>query len=717
MVMVTPRRRCTLQPRDIGTTQMSEVNERCKMGCVVLALLGYFSSPSPACAFHQVPISAAAVAARPLTRLHVTRSGDKEVELAKLADGLNVSPAKVRELLIGQRRRLGGSEAKAKHIDWLLDVDQIQNRAKKVKVKAKTTAYDDKGEASSSPRKYGRKVGVELKPAKKEVAKPPRSSRKKVDARDSDLLTNVDFSDRTDLHPASKRALAEMSLERMTEIQARTYDAALSGRDVLGRARTGTGKTIAYLLPAIERLLRSERYIVGENVGILVISPTRELANQIGDEAEKLVKHHRELSVQVAFGGTKVARDISKLKNRRPSILVATPGRLLDLLQTAVIGGTRFCKIMSSTPLVVLDETDQLLDMGFRREIQKILSHLPRNKDRQTLLFSATIPKELKAIMAETMSSDYIEVDCIRDGDDGEASTQTHAHIKQSHAIIASMDQYVPSVIRVVKEAAKAEGGHKIVVFFPTARMVSFFADLFNLVVDLPVLEIHSKKSQSYRNRVSEQFRSATSAILLTSDVSARGVDYPGVTHVIQFGMPSSREQYVHRLGRTGRAGAEGKGWLVLNSFESLFLEELKNISVPKDLALVELLNRTELDGTDDLMLTLLNRVQSRDKDLVKSGEGAYQAFLGYYLGQMKRVRMKRKEQLVEIAKDFSGGMGFRSPPTLTTNMISKMGLKGVVGLKSSSKEKGKTDQRKRLSNHHNKNRGEKPKRKGKIAR
>merc|ERR1719203_1074191 len=132
--------------------------------------------------------------------------------------------------------------------------------------------------------------------------------------------------------------------------------------------------------------------------------------------------------------------------------------------------------------------------------------------------------------------------------------------------------------------------------------MVSFFADLFNEVVKVkePVMEIHSKKSQAYRNRISGQFREAKTGVLFTSDVSARGVDYPGVTHVVQFGMPSTREQYIHRLGRTGRAGAQGKGWLVLGPFESLFLGELKNIDVPLNPVLRDLLNKATMDETDD---------------------------------------------------------------------------------------------------------------------
>ena len=617
-------------------------------------------------------------------------SKSREQELARLAQRLDVSPTKLRELLFNQRRKLkDDNHPNARRIDWLLN--DADSNTKSV-VKAKKTA-----KKQSTPNKNS---DVAKRQSTKKSKQSTTSERKVVDKQNhaSTLLSDVQFAKRTDLHPATKRALTEtLGLTTMTDIQAKTYPVALSGKDVLGRARTGTGKTISFLLPSIERLLRMSEYDESNQVGIVVISPTRELASQIGDEAEKLLSFHKGMSTQVVFGGTKTARDISRLNKRLPTILVATPGRYKDLLQTATVRGKKFSNIMKQTPIIVGDETDQLLDLGFRREIQQILNYMGSNRKRQTLLFSATVPPALKEIMRQTMKDNYVEVDCIKDdGNDNSntASGETHAHIEQSHATISSMSQYVPSIIRVVKEAAKDDGGgNKVVVFFPTARMVSFFADLFNEVVGLPVLELHSKKSQGYRNRVSGQFREAESGILFTSDVSARGVDYPGVSHVVQFGMPSSREQYVHRLGRTGRGTAtSGKGWLVLGPFESLFLEELTKIPIPKNTKLIDLLNKTTLDETDDIMQSLLERVQNGDQVLNKSGEGAYQAFLGYYLGQMKRMRMKRKERLVEIAADFSASMGFRNTPKLGQNMVKKMGLLGVDGIAVSKTTGGKAN-------------------------
>ena len=489
-------------------------------------------------------------------------TSDREEELNRLADTLQVSPAKVKDLLKKQRSKMKGTEQKARHIDWLLDsggggssskgsgMSQMPPDAKadgRASTPKKTAATTTTATSTSSTeptatrrmRARPRRPSVVTEQAEQRRAEAER--RQEEALKDPTLLTKVEFATRKDLHPSSKRALTEvMGLKTMTEIQSKTYAAALSGRDVLGRARTRTGKTVAFLLPAIERVLRSREYQPGLNVGVLVISPTRELAQQIGDEAEKSLTFHNDMSVQVVFGGTKVSRDAARLRKRLPTVLVATPGRLQDLLESTKIGARKFSDIMATISVCVLDETDQLLDQGFLREIKKILSYLPRNNKRRTLLFSATIPKELKRIMADTMNDDYIEVDCINDGG-ADGPMPTNVRVKQSHAIIPSMDLYVSSVVRIVQEAIRdGDGNNKIVVFFPTARMVSFFADIFNEIMGVPALELHSKKTQGYRNRISGQFREASSGVLLTSDVSARGVDYPLVSVSTNFALFSS---------------------------------------------------------------------------------------------------------------------------------------------------------------------------------
>ena len=610
-----------------------------------------------------------------------------EKEFQVLAQNLKQSPEQLTKVLTRQRLNMDDTSEKSIYIDWLL--------GRRETLEEETLPNNQKKKAKPSSN---------IKPLN--ALKDTQDSKKKTKGQQEQqtFLTSDIFADRKDLHPASKRALTEvLGITSMTEIQSKTFEAAASGRDVLGRARTGTGKTLAFLIPAVECVLRNPDYQPGKSIGVLVISPTRELAIQIGDQAEKLLTFHRSFNVQVVYGGTKMSRDVTQLRKTLPTILVATPGRLLDHLESTLIGNQRFGQdIMCNTPVVVLDETDRLLDMGFRREIRKILKFLPPKSEnrRQTLLFSATIPPELKSIMADTMKDDYIEVDCINDGD---GTSHTSANVQQSHVILPSMDRYVSSVVEIITKAMEnkdhGSNNNKIVVFFTTARMVAYFSELFNNGLNINVLELHSKKTQGYRNRVSEEFRQATNGILFTSDVSARGVDYPGVTQVIQFGIPESKEQYIHRLGRTARAGTNGKGLLILAPFESLFLQELKQLDIPRNEELHQLLHEPLSNDIIDSLSTAFgyndpeagtSRKGSKvRKSLRISAQGAYQAFLGYYLGQMKRLQMKHKEDLVSIANTFSNQMGLEEIPGLTKNMVNKMGLKNIQGVvvKSSTDE------------------------------
>jgi len=526
--------------------------------------------------------------------------------------------------------------------------------------------------------------------------------------------TDIRFDDPTTIKLDSLllKGVSDMGLTHMTEIQSKTFVAASVGNDVLGRARTGTGKTVAFLLPALQRLIcdnnnggKAAAYDPN-SVGMLIVSPTRELASQIGEQAKKILKYHApNASVQVMFGGTNMKTDVNRLSGRRglPTVLVATPGRLLDHLRSTKLRDPNSNNIISfgkdimrrKCNILVLDETDRLLDMGFRNEIEKILEFLPTSNNnsqkeyssssgegRQTLLFSATIPKDLKSIMKKHMKSNYVEIDCVNDGD---AASHTNESVQQTHIVLptTSKSDIVTSVIDTVHYAVESHYNQnfhddnatdnndndnsstttvvvppKIVVFFPTARLVQFYAEIFqeitggvsvNVVdhnndneyntnnnsnkkmksIKIQSWELHSKKSQGYRNRVSDEFRKATTGVLFTSDVSARGVDYPNVSHVIQFGMPESRDQYIHRLGRTGRAGMKGKGWLVLQDWESPFLNELKGVSIPINNKLQSRIidgteqEQDESDSTNTMVHELHRRVRGGDGVLSKSASAA----------------------------------------------------------------------------------------------
>lgn len=510
---------------------------------------------------------------------------NKARELKRLAKTMEVDVPQVKVLLTRQLPKLKVDSEKAIYVNWLLgnDDDNSNNdRVKDTKKQAggsglesrkrsnsnmngttsdttmssavesygkqydsKKTARSDYGTATTTTKASatdgdknrdntnGKKKIKTVRPKKpipssNNTPQDPTHSSSSSSKHNSNLhsSSSMKFQD-LQLHPSTKKAITTvLEHDYMTDIQSRTYIAAASGTDVLGRARTGTGKTLAFLIPALERILSSKDYNPGKNIGILVVSPTRELATQIGDQAEKLLTFHKKLSCQVMYGGTKMTRDINTLNKCLPTILVATPGRLLDHLEnTKLSNGKKFgLDIMRGTPLLILDEADRLLDMGFQREIRKIMTYLPRQERRQTLLFSATVPKELKQIMSENMREDFVEVDCIGGDGSSEFNSEEHTNIlvKQTHIILPSLDRYVTSVVEIVKHFMK-DKDHKLVVFFPTARLVGFFAEFFNLGLGIDVLEIHSRKSQGYRNQASDTFRKAKTGILFTSDVSARG--------------------------------------------------------------------------------------------------------------------------------------------------------------------------------------------------
>lgn len=414
---------------------------------------------------------------------------------------------------------------------------------------------------------------------------------------------------------------------------------------------------------------------------VLVISPTRELATQISVQAEALLTYHKRtlgLNCQVVYGGTNIKADIRKFNSKLPTILIATPGRLKDHLQnTALSSGRNFADCVKGLRVLVLDEADQLLEMGFRPDIRAIISYLPPIQNRQTLLFSATMPKELRAVMAESMKSDYVTVDCIHD-----KGAETNVHVDQSHIILPAMDRVVIGVVEVVLEAMRREPDHhKIIVFFSTARLTGFFSDVFNTGMQIPVIEIHSRKSQSHRDKSSERFRKSKRGVLFSSDVSARGVDYPDVTHVIQIGLPDNREQYIHRLGRTGRAGRAGKGWLVLAPFEVSFLRELKTVDCPQDEDLKVLFDKRPSQECLDCFLPVLKKIGDGDEFLANSAEKSYQAYLGFYNGNKKRIGKVNNRELVSLANEWSRHAGLSRPPALEKRTVGKMGLRGTPGL------------------------------------
>ncbi|KAD4982740.1 hypothetical protein E3N88_19411 [Mikania micrantha] len=408
---------------------------------------------------------------------------------------------------------------------------------------------------------------VSKRGGKSAALNPPRTS---PDGSES-YLSETRF-DQCAVSPLSLKAIKDAGYEKMTVVQEATLPVILKGKDVLAKARTGTGKTVAFLLPSIEVVVKSPPVSRDQKrppILVLVICPTRELASQASMEANKLIKYHPSIGVQVVIGGTRIGLEQKKLQARPCQILVATPGRLKDHIENTAGFATR----LMGVKVLVLDEADHLLDMGFRKDIEKIIAAVP--KQRQTLLFSATVPPEVRQICHVALKRDHEYINTVREG-----SEETHTQVQQSH-LVAPLDKHFSVLYTLLKDHVADDVDYKVLVFCTTAMVTKLVADLLG-ELKLNVREIHSRKPQSYRTRVSDEFRKSKGLILVTSDVSARGVDYPDVTLVIQVGLPADKAQYIHRLGRTGRKGKEGQGILLLAPWEQFFLSTIKDLPISK---------------------------------------------------------------------------------------------------------------------------------------
>ena len=323
--------------------------------------------------------------------------------------------------------------------------------------------------------------------------------------------------------------IAKKGLEHPTAIQDGAIKPVIEGRDLIGLANTGTGKTAAFVLPTIQRL----KTVNGQGA-VLIMAPTRELAVQI-DEQFRIFAANMKLYSALCVGGVNIQKQIRDLR-RRPQVIIGTPGRLKDLMRQRVL------KLQFVTTLV-LDEADRMLDMGFLPDIKDILAELPQ--ERQSLCFSATITPQIQALL-DSMLKDPVTVSV--------RTRETSEHIEQDVVKASSKDEKV----RILNELLNDEEFEKVLVFGETNFGVQKLADSLTKA-GLPAEAIHGNKSQPQRQRALRNFRDGKVGILVATDVAARGLDIPNVTHVINFDQPSNYEDYVHRIGRTGRAGQKGK--------------------------------------------------------------------------------------------------------------------------------------------------------------
>ena len=338
-----------------------------------------------------------------------------------------------------------------------------------------------------------------------------------------------------------------------TPIQARAIPELLAGRDMLGIAQTGTGKTAAFALPILHQLSRTRGNNTRRSPRALILAPTRELAIQIGEEFRAYGKHLR-LRQTVIVGGVSQRPQVTALA-RGVEILVATPGRLLDLMGQRQLG-------LDAVEFFVLDEADRMLDMGFVRDVRRIIQALPRT--RQSLLFSATMPDDVARLAADILG-DPIRVEVTPQATPIERLEQRIYHVDAAakRALLAGiLDD--PALSRVLVFTRTKHRANRVAEHLGRCRVA---ADA-----------IHGNKSQGARQKALKRFRDGDARVLVATDIAARGIDVDGVTHVINFELPNEPENYVHRIGRTARAGAGGVALSFCDPTERPYLRDIEQL-------------------------------------------------------------------------------------------------------------------------------------------
>ncbi|PGH28112.1 hypothetical protein AJ80_00001 [Polytolypa hystricis UAMH7299] len=520
-----------------------------------------------------------------------------------------------------------------------------------------------------------------------------------------ELITEfADLSRHGIIHDNVVRAItSDMGLTTMTDVQAQTLNLSLAGNDVLAQAKTGTGKTIAFLLPVIQNIIKNDESLLRRaairssnpsDIRALIISPTRELAEQISVETIKIVKNTG-LVVQTAVGGTRKAEGLRRIQQQGCHILVGTPGRLIDILSDPRSGVDA-----PNLSALVLDEADRLLDDGFAPAIDEIKDRLPDRKvvDRQTLMFSATMPREVMRMVERTMKPDFSYINTIPKDE-----VPTHLKVPQRLVFLKGLQNQMPALVELAKQRIELHKQDpenvtpfKAIVYYNSTNEVSLAREAFERLrsdpsekfsthpfPDLRVIEMQSKLTQSQRTRNSSDFRRAKNAILFSSDVTARGMDFPNVTHIIQFGTPRDRETYIHRLGRTARANKSGEGWIFLTELDYFKLRsDLKNLPLKENTSLAaasaDLTNPSALDPSVAATLAQTQRAYSETEDHLKAS--TYVSTFSFNGG------FRDKRTLVEMLNELSmHGWGMSEPPAVDPRTADKLGMTRIKGVKIGS--------------------------------
>ncbi len=365
-------------------------------------------------------------------------------------------------------------------------------------------------------------------------------------------MTETNFT-RLGLAEPLTRALEAEGYVTPTPIQAQAIPALLEGRDLLGLAQTGTGKTAAFVLPLLQYLTENHEQTAPRACRALIVAPTRELAIQI-DESIRAYSRYVSVRHTVITGGVNQNRQIRAMRNG-VDILIATPGRLLDLIDQRQV-------VLHSADTLILDEADRMFDMGFIRDIRKIVALLPR--ERQTMLFSATMPREIEKLVREVLYEPVrVEV---------EPEVKTVERVEQSVYHVGKNAKR-----ELLRDFMADPAFSRVLIFTRTKHGANRLAG--QLVRDgVEADAIHGNKSQAARQRALENFREDAARVLVATDIAARGIDVDGVTHVINFDLPMEAESYIHRIGRTARAGASGIAISFCDPAERKYLRDIERL-------------------------------------------------------------------------------------------------------------------------------------------
>ncbi len=383
--------------------------------------------------------------------------------------------------------------------------------------------------------------------------------------------------DDLNLNNPLRNALQDIAISEPTTIQANAFAPIMSGRDVMGIAQTGTGKTFAYLLP----LLRNLKYSDQRFPRILILVPTRELVQQVVSEAEKLTAY---MSVRIdgVYGGANINTQRDRLY-KGVDLLVATPGRLLDLVVSGVLR-------LKDVQKLVIDEVDEMLNLGFRTQLTRILDLLPER--RQNLMFSATMIPDVEELIQQFFN-DPVKIEAAKTGTPLSQITTFGYHIPNFY-----------TKLNVLYHLLEDEAYSKVLLFVCKKRIADDIHEILLEKYPDVISIIHSNKSQNYRFRSVQDFESGKSRVLIATDLVARGIDITGVSHVINFDLPESPEAYMHRVGRTGRADKKGiaLSFITLKEqsyqlgVEKLTGKKLTIKPIPEDVEISEMLTEDEMD-------------------------------------------------------------------------------------------------------------------------